>query len=193
MEARVKPMGQMLIDRGQGGTEALDELIPSVYEELRRLARRYLLRERAGHTLQATALVHEAYLCLVAQEAVQWQNDAHVFALAVQMMRRILVNHARNRRRLKRGGTQTRLTLDNMMETASARSVDLIALDDALEALATNDEQQSRIVELRYFGGLTIAQTAAVLKISPATVKNKWILARAWLHRELRQRDRDGN
>ena len=192
MEAPVKPVTQILTDWRQGRADALDELMPIVYQELRRLARRYLHRERPGHTLQATALVHEAYLRLVHQPAVPWQNRAHLFALAAQMMRRILVNHVRDRQRLKRGGVRTRLTLDNVVEGANARSVDLVALDDALEALATRDEQQSRIIELRYFGGLTIVETAAVLEVSPATVKNKWNMARAWLHRELRQQEQDG-
>src|SRR5712692_2943261 len=172
MESRVKPVTRMLIDWGQGRTEVLDELIPIVYEELRRLARQYFRRERAGHTLQPTALVHEAYLRLVDQRAVPWQNRAHLFALAAQMMRRILVNHARDRRRLKRGGAPTQLTLDNVMAATSARTVDLVALDQALGVLAARDEQQSRIIELRYFAGLTITETAAVLRVSPATVKN---------------------
>jgi RNA polymerase sigma factor (TIGR02999 family) len=193
MEARAKPVTHLLIDWGQGRAEALDELMPIVYQELRRVARRYLRRERVGHTLQTTALVHEAYLRLVDQQAIPWQSRAHLFALAAQMMRRILVDHARDRKRFKRGGAQTRVTLDKVVESASARAVDLVALDDALQALATRDEQQSRIVELRYFGGLTIAEAAAVLDVSPATVKNKWTLARAWLHRELRQRDQNGN
>jgi len=193
MVAGAKPLTQMLIDWGQGRAEALDELMPIVYQELRRLARRYLRGERVGHTLQATALVHEAYLRLVDQQAIPWQSRAHLFALAAQMMRRILVSHARDRKRLKRGGVQTRVTLDNVVDSASARAIDLVALDDALRALATRDEQQSRIIELRYFGGLTIAEAAAVLDVSPATVKNKWTLARAWLHRELRQRDQNGN
>jgi RNA polymerase sigma factor (TIGR02999 family) len=193
MVAGAKPLTQVLIDWGQGRAEALDELMPIVYQELRRLARRYLRGERVGHTLQATALVHEAYLRLVDQQAIPWQSRAHLFALAAQMMRRILVSHARDRKRLKRGGVQTRVTLDNVVDSASARAIDLVALDDALRALATRDEQQSRIIELRYFGGLTIAEAAAVLDVSPATVKNKWTLARAWLHRELRQRDQNGN
>lgn len=191
MESPVKPVPQILSD-WQGRTEDLDELMPIMYDELRRLARRYLHRERAGHTLQATALVHEAYLRLVDQPGVRWQNRAHLLALAAQMMRRILVNYSRDRRRLKRGGAPTRLTLDKVVEGANARSVDLVALDDALEALATRDEQQSRIIELRYFGGLTIAETAALLGLSPATVKNKWSVARAWLHRELRQQSQHG-
>jgi RNA polymerase sigma factor (TIGR02999 family) len=137
--------------------------------------------------------VHEAYLRLVDQREVPWQNRAHLFALAAQMMRRILVNHARDRKRLKRGGSRTLLTLDEVVHSANARSVDLVALDDALLALATLDDQKSRIIELRYFGGLTIAETATVLGVSPATVKNKWSVARAWLHRELRPRDHHAN
>ncbi len=179
MDSQLKPVTRMLIDWGQGRTEALDELIPIVYEELRRLARTYLRRERAGHTLQPTALVHEAYLRLVDQRAVPWQNRAHLFALAAQM--------------LKRGGAPTLLTLENVVTAARARTVDLVALDEALGMLAARDEQQSRIIELRYFAGLTITETAAVLQVSPATVKNKWNLARAWLHRELRQPDQHGN
>ena len=186
MASPAKPVTQMLIDWGQGHTEVLDDLMPIVYEELRRLARRHLRHERVGHTWQATALVHEAYLRLIDQRAVAWQNRAHFFALAAQMMRRILVNHARDRRRIKRGGAVTMLTLDNVVAAATAGTVDLVALDEALATLATLDAQQSRISELRYFGGLTIEETAAVLGVSPATVKNKWSVARAWLHRELR-------
>jgi len=192
-DSPTKSVTRLLGDWRQGRADALDELMPIVYDELRRLARRYLHHERPGHTLQATALVHEAYLRLVDQPGVSWQNRAHLYALAAQMMRRILVNYARDRTRLKRGGATTRLTLDKVVEAATARSVDLVALDDALEALATLDDQKSRIIELRYFGGLTIAETAAVLGVSPATVKNKWSVARAWLHRELRQRDHHGS
>lgn len=187
MALTVKSVTQMLIDWSQGRTEVLEELIPVVYQELHRLAQRQLRQERPGHTLQTTELVHEAFLRLVDQRRVQWQNRAHFFAIAAQLMRRILANHARDRQRLKRGGGRTKLTLQEDVVGAAAREVDLVALDDALDALAALDAQQSRIIELRYFGGLTIEETAHVLEVSPATVKNKWTLARTWLHRELRR------
>jgi RNA polymerase sigma factor (TIGR02999 family) len=171
----------------------LEELFPTMYDELRRAARRYLSTERKHHTLQPTSLVHEAYLRLFNQRAVPFQNPPHFFAVAAQRMRRILVNHARDRQRLKRGGTSTRVTLDKAVDKASERSVDLVELDQALAKLATRDPELSRIVELRYFAGLTIAEAADILGVSPATVKNKWSMARAWLHRELRLGGQDGN
>jgi RNA polymerase sigma factor (TIGR02999 family) len=185
MESPAKPATGAKNHGVDGGVGTLEELLPSVYNGLRRLAKQYLSHERPDHTLQATALVHEAYLRLADQRAVPWQNQAYLFVMAAQMMRRILVNHARDRRRLKRGGGLARLTLEDRREAASSCSVDLVELDEALAKLATRDEQQSRVVELRYFGGLTIAETASVLEVSAATVKNKWNVARAWLFREL--------
>lgn len=168
-----------------GDRQARDRLMERVYGELHRLARGHLSRERPGHTLQATALVHEAYFRLVDQKRVEWQNRAHFFAIAATCMRRVLVSYARQRRAAKRGGDALTLTLDEGLAPAGQRDLDLLALDDALSALAEIDPRQSRIVELRYFAGLTIEETAEALGISPATVKLDWKLARAWLHREL--------
>ena len=145
-----------------------------------------LRRERAGHTLQTTALIHEAYLRLVDQKNVHWQNRAHFFGIAAQLMRRILVDHARTKKRAKRGGSDIRVSLDEATAVAKAPDLDVVALDEALERLAKIDEQQSRIVELRLFSGLTVEETAEVLSISPATVKRDWSMAKAWLHREIK-------
>jgi RNA polymerase sigma factor (TIGR02999 family) len=171
---------QLLLAWSGGAREALDELTPLVYDELRRLAGAYLRRERRGHTLQTSALVHEAFLRMIDQR-VAWQNRAHFFGIAAQLMRRILVDHARSRDASKRGGGETHLALDE----AEAQDADVIALDDALNSLAAFDPRQSRIVELRYFGGLTIEETAEALGVSHATVEREWSLARAWLRREL--------
>lgn len=176
---------KLLISWGNGNKEALDRLLPLVYDELRRQAARYLRRERAGHTLQTTALIHEAYLRLVDQKNVHWQNRAHFFGLAAQLMRRILVDHARSKKRDKRGGSDIRVSLTGAQVLAKDRDVDVVALDEALDRLAQLDEQQSRIVELRFFSGLTVEETAEALSISPATVKRDWSMAKAWLHREL--------
>ena len=176
---------QLLVSWGNGNKEALDKLLPLVYDELRRQAARYLRRERAGHTLQTTALIHEAYLRLVDQKNVHWQNRAHFFGLAAQLMRRILVDHARTKKRAKRGGSDVRVSLTGAQVLAKDQEVDVVALDEALNRLAQLDEQQSRIVELRFFSGLTVEETAEALSISPATVKRDWSMAKAWLHREL--------
>ena len=165
--------------------EALDKLMPIVYDELRRQAARYLRRERAGHTLQTTALIHEAYMRLVDQRHVEWQNRAHFFGVAAQMMRRILVDHARTKKRVKRGGSDVKISLADATIPVEERDLDVIALDEALTRLAEIDEQQSRVVELRFFSGLTVEETAEVMGISPATVKRDWSMAKAWLHREL--------
>jgi RNA polymerase sigma factor (TIGR02999 family) len=175
----------LLVAWNQGDQAALEELLPVVYDELRKLARSYLRRERPDHTLQATALVHEAYLRLIDQNQVTWQNRAHFFGLAAQMMRRILVNHAVAKKTDKRGGQQEKLSLDEAVSFAAAREVDLIALDDALKELEQLDPQQSRVVELRFFAGLSIEETAEVLGISPATVKREWATAKLWLHRQI--------
>jgi RNA polymerase sigma factor (TIGR02999 family) len=175
----------MLLDWSQGDQQALDRLMPLLYDELRLIARRYLRRERQDHTLQTTALVHEAFIRLIDQQQVSWQNRAHFFAIAAQMMRRILVDHARGQQADKRGGEAPKLSLDEAMDVAEQQAVDLIALDDALSTLTRLDAQQCRIVELRYFGGLTVEETAEALRISPATVKREWSMAKAWLHREL--------
>lgn len=177
---------QLLLDWSRGDRTALDRLMPLVYEELRTLADRSLRHERTGHTLQGTALVHEAYLKLVDQRQVRWQDRAHFFAVAAQVMRRILVDHARRHGAAKRGSGNLGLPPDEADAAApQAPLVDWLALDRALDRLATIDERQVRIVELRFFGGLTIEETAEVLKISQATVKNEWSLARGWLYREL--------
>ena len=171
-----------------GNTEALQRLIPLVYRELHTLAARYLSHERRDHTLQTTALVNEAYLKLAGQRDVDWQNRAHFFGIAAQLMRRILVDHARRDRRVKRGGGAAHIPLDDMDPPSAAAPVDAAdayALDRALSRLEAFDPQQGRVVELRYFGGMTIDETAEVLSLSPATVKREWSVARAWLYREL--------
>ena len=180
---------RLLIEWEHGSQEALDQLMPLVYDELRVIARRHLSHEAGGHTLQSTALVHEAYLKLVRQRDVRWQNRAHFFGIAAQLMRRILVDHARRRNRLKRGGLQTRLSVEEVMSPEQTVDVDLLRLDDALAALAGLDPRQARIVELRFFGGLTIDETAKVLNSSSGTVKREWSSARAWLFRELHRRE----
>jgi len=179
---------ELLNDWRSGNEQALEALTPLVYNELRRLAQSYMNRERAGHTLQGTALVHEAYLRLVDQREVQWRNRNHFFALAAELIRRILVDHARAKRAEKRGGDQAKLSLEEGMDMPAPGGVDLIALDDALQLLAQTDPQQSRIVELRYFAGLKIEETAGVLNISPATVKRDWVIAKAFLKREMSRR-----
>jgi RNA polymerase sigma factor (TIGR02999 family) len=175
---------RLLIAWRQGEQAALDELIPLVYGELRRIAANYLRRERRGHTLQTSALVNEAFLRLIDQ-TVDWRNRAQFFGIAARLMRQILVDHARHRGRVKRGGEQAHVPLDEALDVAQTRDADLVALDEALTALAQFDPQQSRVVELRYFGGLTIAQTAEVLGVSDSTVEREWNLARTWLLREL--------
>ena len=177
---------KMLRAWGGGSGEVLEELMPLVYDELHRQAARYLRHERPNHTLQTTALINEAYLKLIDQREVNWESRTHFFAIAAQAMRRILVDYARKKHRGKRGGALDALSLEQAALVASdEKSVDLIALDEALTRLAAEDEQQSRIVELRYFSGLTLEETAKVLRISPATVSRDWDMAKAWLHREL--------
>ncbi|MFN0124899.1 MAG: sigma-70 family RNA polymerase sigma factor [Blastocatellia bacterium] len=179
---------QLLLDWSAGKQEAADQLLPLVYRELRRIAQRSLRGERAEHTLQPTALVHEAYLKLIDQRAVAWQNRAHFYGIAAQAMRRILTDHARNRHAEKRGSGETRLQLDENIDASDQRAWELIALDDALSALAAFDAQKSRIVELRYFGGLSIEETAEVLDIGTATVIRQWRLAKAWLFDEMKRK-----
>lgn len=166
--------------------QALEELIPLVYNELSLQAHRYLRRERVGHTLQTTALVNEAYLKLIEQRNVSWKNRSHFFAIAASLMRRVLVDYARTKHRVKRGGVQHEVTFDKVLNVAvNKTSYDLFELDELLTKFAQVDEQQAKIVELRYFSGLSIEETAEVLNISPATVKRDWQMAKAWLHREL--------
>ena len=176
---------ELLVAWGEGDKAALDELMPVVYDELRRLARIHLGRERADHTLQTTALVHEAYLRLVDQRSVNWQNRAQFFGIAAQMMRRILINHAKDRHAQKRQGYATKVSLDEAVSFFERREVDLMALDEALNGLAALDPQQAHIVELRFFGGLTIDEVSEVLSISPATTKREWDSAKLWLRRQL--------
>ena len=177
---------ELLVRWREGDREALEALMPMVYGELRRLANHYLRRERSDHTLQSTALVHEAYLRLAGPNAPQWQNRAHFFGIAARIMRQILVEHARAHNAAKRGGTGAyKLTRDEALDLANETDVDLVALDGALNRLCELDPQQSRIIELRFFAGLTIEDTSEVLGISPATVKRDWTSARAWLHREI--------
>ena len=175
----------LLLAIRDGDSTAARELVPLVYDELRRLAGHYMRGERPGHTLQATALVHEAWLKLIDTSRVEFENRSHFFAMAAQQMRRILVDHARARQAGKRGGKAEKLPLNEVVVGPDAEQADILALDDALQALAKLDPQQSRIVELRYFGGLSIEETAQVLGISPATVKREWAMARAWLRQEL--------
>jgi RNA polymerase sigma factor (TIGR02999 family) len=182
-------VSKLLLNWGQGDQAAREALIPLVYDELRRLARRHLRRERPGHTLQSAALVNEAYLRLIRQDQPQWQNRAHFFGVAAQLMRHILVDLARNRVAAKRGAGAPRLTLDPEVALPQKREVDVVALDDALNQLAALDLKQSRVVELRFFGGLSIEETSVVLGISPATVKREWATARAWLQREMKNKD----
>lgn len=178
---------KLLVEWGAGKEEAREALIPFVYNELRRQARRHLRAERPGHTLESAALVNEAYLRLVRQETPQWQNRAHFFGVAAQLMRHILVDHARNRRAAKRGAGAPRLVLDPEFGPAEKPGIDLISLDDALGKLAALDPEQSRLVELRFFGGLSIEEAAVVLGVSPATAKREWSVARAWLRRALKR------
>jgi RNA polymerase sigma factor (TIGR02999 family) len=182
-------VSKLLVNWRRGDQGAREALIPLVYNELRRLARLHLRRERPDHTLQSAALVHEAYLRLIRQDHPQWQNRAHFFGVAAQLMRHILVDHARNRAAAKRGAGAPRLSLDEEVALPQARDVDIVALDDALNQLAGLDVQQSRVVELRFFGGLSIEETSVVLGISPATVKREWATARAWLQREMKNKD----
>src|SRR5271166_6669012 len=170
----------------QGNHEAHEKLIPLVYEELKRLARSYMRRERTDHTLQTTALVHEAYLKMVQQQTVDWHSRSHFFGIAAQLMRRILIDHARGHLREKRGAGQREVPMDEALAFAPDQSVELVKLDQALERLTKLDPRQGKIVELRFFGGLTVEQTAELLGISPKTVKRDWSMAKAWLHGDLK-------
>lgn len=176
---------QLLLDLRDGNKEALDRLMPVVYRELRRLARGFLQNERRDHTLQATALVNEAYLRLIGNHKMNWESRAHFFGVAAQQMRRILVDHARTHKATKRGGSAFRVSLSQARQMAAQPALDVVALDVALDELAQLDPQQSRLVELRFFGGLSIEETANVLNLSPATVKRHWATARAWLYQRV--------
>jgi len=185
MTSASEEITQLLIAWNQGDQEARDKLMPFVYSELRRLARSYLRRERPDHTLQPTALVHEAYLRLIDQSRVNWQNRAHFFGAAARLMRQILINHAEARRAAKRGGEAERISLNDVDHFAVEQEIDLIALNEALKNLERIDPSQGQVVELRYFSGLTIEEIAEVMGVAPATVKREWSTARAWLRREL--------
>jgi RNA polymerase sigma factor (TIGR02999 family) len=180
---------QLLVAWGKGDERALEELTPLVYQELHRLAHHYMGQERSDHTLQTSALVNEAYVRLIDWKEVRWQNRAHFFGVSAQLMRRILVDFARSRRYQKRGGGERIVALDEAALVPYEQTGDLVALDEALKLLADLDERQSRVVELRFFGGLSVEETAEFLKVSPATVRRDWSMARAWLHRELSSHD----
>jgi RNA polymerase sigma factor (TIGR02999 family) len=187
-----KEVTQLLLAWSDGDQAALDQIIPLVHGELHRLARRYMQGERVGHTLQTTALINEAYLRLVDWKNVHWQNRAHFFGVAAQLMRRILVDFARSRRYAKRGGKALQVSLEDAATLSDERRRDLIALDDALKSLASLDPRKGQIVELRFFGGLSVEETAEVMKVSPRTVMREWNLARAWLYHELGQPPKNG-
>ena len=187
MDAATPEVTELLLRWSKGDSAARERLVPLVYNELRRIARQFLSECNHDQTLQSTALVHEAYLRLVNRDSVRWDGRVHFFAVAAQLMRRILIDHARMRRAQKRGGDQITLVLDDDIALPMRRGLDLVALDDALNQLALLDERQSRLVELRFFSGLTIEETSQVLNISPATVKREWATARLWLLREMKQ------
>ncbi len=177
---------QMLIELTGGNKDVVNQILPHIYDELRRLAGSYLRRERSDHTLQPTALVHEAYMKLIDQKKVRWQNRAHFFGIAAQVMRRILMDHARKHSAGKRGGEAEKLPLEEeILIVSTDRSADLIALDDALQGLAELDPQKAKLVELRYFGGLSIEETAEVMGVSVPTINRQWRLAKAWLHSQV--------
>jgi RNA polymerase sigma-70 factor (ECF subfamily) len=176
---------QLLVEWGNGNQGALEKLLPLVERELHRLAHSYMRREDPDHTLQTTALINETYLRLIDQRKVQWQNRAHFFGISAQIMRRILSNYARDQNRVKRGGGATQVSLSGIAVISNEKSKELIALDEALKRLAVEDERKSRVVELRYFGGLSVEETAEVLNVSAITVMRDWKFAKAWLHREV--------
>lgn len=180
-------MSQLLRDWSNGDHEALDKLMPVVYQELHRLAHHYMRNERAGHTLQTTALVNEAYMRLADYKRMRWQNRAHFFAVAAQVMRRILVENARSRNYAKRGGGAQQVELEDTAVISAGRAAEVIAVEEALTGLESWDSRKGRIVELRFFGGLTIEETAAVMKLSPTTVQREWRSAKAWLYRAINE------
>lgn len=187
MAPQVRDVTALLVSSSKGDEQALNQLLPLVYDELRRQADRYLQRERSDHTLQATALVHEAYLRLIDQK-VSWQNRAHFFGVAAEMMRRILIDHARGHQAAKRGSGGIKLSLEDVLNLTDEKAADLLALDEALKTLAEIDPQKAKLVELRYFGGLSIEETAVVLNVGTATVTRQWRMAKAWLYQELNRK-----
>lgn len=186
-----KDVTQLLAAWGRGDKSALDKLLPLVHAELRRIAQRQLRQERPGHTLQATALVNEAYLKLAGDQGLEWRDRAHFFAVCAQVMRHILIDHARSRRREKRGGGAIQVSLNDALVVADEQSTDILALDEALSALEQLDPQKARLVELRFFAGLTIEETAEVLNSSPRTVRREWRRSKAWLVRMMREGNAD--
>ena len=190
MSPKAPDITGLLLAWGKGNQQAFDQLVPVVYDELRRIARRYIEQEPAGHPLQATALVHEAYLRLIDASQIQWQNRAHFFGVSANLMRRILVDYARSRNYLKRGGHAQHITIEGDMLPAAGRAPDLIALDEALDRLTALDARKGRVVELRFFGGLSVEETGEVLNLSVRTVQSDWSFAKSWLLRELTPRDR---
>lgn len=191
MSASHGDVSQLLVAWSDGDQAALEKLLPLVNAELRRLAARYMRRERQGHTLQTSDLVNEAWLRLVNQNSVQWQNRAHFFGIAAQLMRRILIDHARKYQYVKHGGGAIRVSLDEAAALTEARAVELLAVDEALEKLASMDARKAKVIELRFFGGLDLDQTAEVLGISSPTVQREWRTAKAWLHRILTEGESD--
>jgi RNA polymerase sigma-70 factor, ECF subfamily len=189
MDSQPPDVTVLLLQLTQGDQAAAERLMPLVYDELKRLARSYMRRERKDHTLQTTALVHEAYLKLVRQQATAWECRSHFFGIAAQLMRRILIDHARGHLREKRGGTQVILPLNEALAFSPEHSEDLLRLDEALNRLSKLDPRQGQVVELRFFGGLSVEETAEYLDVSPKTVKRDWAVAKAWLHGELRRSD----
>ncbi len=185
-----QPLTQLLLAWRQGDQAALEQLVPLVYQELRRLARRYMAGQRPGHTLQASALVNEAYMRLIDCQLVNWKDRAHFFAVSAQMMRRVLVEFARSRQYQKRGGGAQKVSFDEALVVSPERGPDLVALDVALQAFAASYPRQSQVVELRFFGGLSVEETAQVLQVSSITVMRDWQLAKSWLARELKKGDR---
>ncbi len=186
MTVRAEDLTGLLIEWREGDPSALEKLTPLVYDELRRIAHRYMQRERNGHTLQTTALVNEAYLRLAGQQKIQWQSRAHFFAVSAQVMRHILIDHARRRHYAKRGGEASQVQLEDTAAMSQQRAAELVALDDALDELANLDPRKARVVELRYFGGLSLEETAEVLEISVMTVRRDWRAAKAWLFRRMK-------
>jgi RNA polymerase sigma-70 factor, ECF subfamily len=191
MDSAQADVTALLSQLTQGNQEAAEKLIPLIYDELKRLARSYMRRERPDHTLQPTALVHEAYLKLIRQQTVNWQGRSHFIGIAAQLMRRILIDHARGHLREKRGGSKVVLPLNEALVFSPEHSEDLVRLDEALERLSKLDARQSRIVELRFFGGLSVEEASEILGVSPKTVKRDWAVAKAWLYGELRRSDGD--
>lgn len=192
VERSTNEVSQLLNSWSTGDEQALERLVPLVYRELHRMARRYMASERPGHTLQTTALINEVYLRLVDSPQISWQNRAHFFAICAQLMRRILTDFARSRRYVKRGGAAFHVPFDEALFEGRGPPADIVALDDALKALAVTDERKSRVVELRFFGGLSVPETAEVLKVSSETVMRDWKVAKVWLLRELSEGNRDG-